>query len=53
MTYDDAMDPETIVSRDGARREIKRHGLLWADFVSECGDLPYYRACDVLAWLGY
>ena len=53
MTYDEAMDLETIVSRDDARREIKRHGLLWDDFVREYGNSSYYRACDVLAWLGY
>jgi hypothetical protein len=53
MTYEDAMDESTIVSRREAERECKKHYCDVAEMVSELGDLPEYKSKDVLNWLGY
>ena len=41
------------VTREQAMREIRRHGLAWADFTADCGDRATYRGHVVLGWLGY
>lgn len=41
------------VSKDEARREIERHGVLFSDFVEKYGDREEYTGGDVLDWLGY
>ena len=51
MTYNDAV--KSFVSRKAAQLEIKRHGLEWSDFVSDCGDHETYTGLTILNWLGY
>ena len=53
MTFDDAMDEETTVTRQDAELECRRHSCDVADMVVALGDHPQYRARDLLIWLGY
>lgn len=53
MNFDEAMDPETVVSMAEAQAEIGRHGLSFAAFAEVYGTRAEYRARDVLIWLGY
>jgi hypothetical protein len=53
MTYDDAMDEETTVTRAQALREVRRHHGDEAAFLVECGDHAEYSSRAVLLWLGY
>jgi hypothetical protein len=41
------------VSRKEAQLEIENHGLLFADFVADCGYKEVYISDEVLNWLGY
>lgn len=51
MTFEEAI--KSIVSKDEAKREIRRHSASWDEFVAECGDHDEYDGLTVLAWLGY
>lgn len=53
MTYEDAMDAETIVSHEEAYNEVKYHDADWGLFIEVFGQEEEYKACDVLSWLGY
>lgn len=41
------------VTRQEAEREIRAHGLLFADFAQEHGTHEEYKGATVLDWLGY
>jgi hypothetical protein len=51
MNYHEAI--EAIITSDEARAEIEKHGLSFADFVSDEGKREEYSGREVLAWLGY
>jgi hypothetical protein len=53
MTYEDAMDEETVVSRKEVERECARHSLDLSDLLAELGDFTEYKSRDVLVWFGY
>lgn len=53
MTYEEAMEPGTVVDRYEAEREIKRHGQRFEEFAAEHGYHAQYESADVLGWLGY
>lgn len=53
MTYDEATEPGTMVTKDEATREYERHGLTVAELIADLGDHAEYEAADVLRWLGY
>lgn len=53
MTLDEAMEEETIVTRQDAERECRKHYLAPSEMFAVLGDLPEYKARDVLHWLGY
>lgn len=53
MTFDEAMDDETMVTRLDAERECRKHSLAPSEMFVELGDHPEYKARDVLRWLGY
>ena len=51
MTYEET--DKAKVSRKAAQLEIKKHGLLWSDFVIDEGEKDIYNARTILDWLGY
>lgn len=53
MTFEEAMDPETIVTKKQALREVLKHGASREAFLKEVGDKPEYKGYEVLLWLGY
>lgn len=53
MTLDEAMDEKSLVTREAAERECRKHTLDPSEMFAERGDHPAYKACDVLIWLGY
>lgn len=53
MTFDEAMDEETQVTRIDAIHECERHDHDPADMFAALGDQPEYKALDILIWLGY
>lgn len=53
MTHDQAMDEKTMVTREDAERECRKHKLDPSEMFEELGDHPEYKARDVLVWLGY
>ena len=55
MTYAAAMTPDTTVTTNEAKREIRAHGANWSEFLAEVPQLVpgVYCARDVLMWLGW
>ncbi|MBF7144971.1 MULTISPECIES: hypothetical protein [Pseudomonas] len=53
MTHDEAMDEDTVVTRQAAERECRSHGCSVEEMHCELGDQSEYKAKDVLLWLGY
>lgn len=53
MTLDEVFDEEPMISKVEAMREVRRHGLDWADFIAEAGDKAEYNGREILEWLGY
>lgn len=51
MTYEEAT--EATVGRQSAFEEIRKHSLLWCDFVKDVGNKEHYTGKEVLDWLGY
>ena len=44
---------EMEFSRDEVKRELRKHGAEWCEFVAEYGDKAEYAGSDVLLFLGY
>lgn len=53
MTYDEAMDEDTMVTRQAAEVECRLHACSVEEMVCALGDHPEYKSQDVLRWLGY
>ena len=51
MTYLQALIAN--ISREEAKKEIRRHDASWAEFIDEFGDRNEYIGEEVLAFLGY
>lgn len=55
MTYEEAMEPRTVITRAEARAEVAKHHIPWDLFLEEenLPDKAYYKSRDILAALGY
>lgn len=51
MQYEDAIS--TIVTKEKALSEIRKHHLDPNEFLAETGDKSHYSGKEVLDWLGY
>ena len=52
ISYDEAMDADDITPAE-AKREIRKHGADWDEFIAEVGEKPVYTGEEILNWLGY
>lgn len=56
MTYSEAANSNTIITRKKAVELVIDHGLMFNDFCDDCEldhYLDSYKASEVLQWLGY
>ena len=52
-TYEEAMEGFEVTRAEARREVVQQHGMLWEDFVADCGEKDCYMSDEVLAWLGY
>ena len=52
MDYYESAEGMTI-SKERAKKEIKKHGSSWSEFLLDNPEKDEYDAQEVLAWLGY
>lgn len=53
MTYYESAEDE-VISKERAVQELNKHGVIdTKEFFTDCGNLEFYIATDVLEWLGY